>query len=335
MKKFKYKKKILFSAVQPTGLLTLANYLSVLKHWKFMQNNYNCMFCVADLHSITNFNNNYNLKKKTLDILAFYLACGIDPNKSIIFVQSSVKEHCYMNWILNCFSYFGELSRMTQFKNKSKNKKVINMGLLNYPILMSSDILLYNSSYVSIGNDQFQHLELTRKIARRLNKIFGKIFNVPKNLIFKQGSKIMSLLDPKKKMSKSDSNIKNSIFLLDKKVDIFKKIQSSTTDSDNPPKIIYDKKSKPGISNLLNIFSILSDKTILESEKIFMNYTYSDFKNKLSHVIYKELHEIQKNFFYFRNRENYLIYISNKGSIQASKIAKKMIKIINNKLSFL
>ncbi|WP_343189911.1 tryptophan--tRNA ligase [Buchnera aphidicola] len=332
MRKNKLKKKILFSAIQPTGFVTLANYLGVLKHWKYIQKDYNCIFCVADLHSLTKHDNNFNLRKITLDTLAFYLACGVDPKKSIIFVQSNVDEHCKINWILNCFSYFGELSRMTQFKEKSRNNRNINMGLLNYPILMMSDILLYNSNYVFIGDDQKQHLELTKVVANRFNKYYGKTFTIPKNIMFKQGSRIMSLHDPKIKMSKSDKNNKNSIFLLDKKIEIYKKIKFATTDSESPSKILYDIIKKPGISNLLNIFSILSGKTILQLEKLFYNYNYSMFKEELSKLICKKLYNLQKRYFYFRKNENYLLKISRIGAKVASTKAKNMMNIIEKKI---
>ncbi|WP_343184002.1 tryptophan--tRNA ligase [Buchnera aphidicola (Ceratovacuna keduensis)] len=332
MKKKNKLKKKMFSAIQPTGFLTLANYLGVLKHWKHMQKKYKCIFCVADLHSLTNLNKKNNIKENTLDTLAFYLACGINPDKSIIFVQSHINTHCKMNWILNCFSYFGELSRMTQFKNKSKNHTNINIGLFNYPVLMMSDILLYNSDFVFIGNDQKQHLELTKVVANRFNNLYGNVFTIPKNIFFEQGSKIMSLQDPRKKMSKSDKNNKNSIFLLDNKIEIYKKIQFASTDSDNPAKILYNLKKKPGISNLLNIFSILSNNTIAESERIFNNYNYYDFKKILSNIIYKKLYSLQKKYFYFRKNENYLLKISKIGAKKAYIESEKTLKNVEEKL---
>ncbi|WP_343189051.1 tryptophan--tRNA ligase [Buchnera aphidicola (Chaitoregma tattakana)] len=334
MKNVKCKKKILFSAVQPTGFLTLANYLGVLKHWKDFQNKYSCIFCIANLHSLTNLNTSINIKKNILDTLAFYLACGVNPSKSIIFIQSDINEHCKMNWILNCFSYFGELTRMTQFKDKSKKNKNVNMGLLNYPILMMSDILLYNSNYVSIGDDQKQHLELTKVVAKRFNNLYGKVFSIPKNIVFDRGSRIMSLCDPVKKMSKSDSNEKNSIFLLDSRKNISEKIKCAITDSDNPSKIFYDKKNKPGVSNLLNIFSILTNNTILESEKLFFDYDYYSFKKKLSDIVCNELCKLQDRYFYFRKNEKDLLDILCIGAKQASIIAKKTLKLVEKQFFF-
>ncbi|WP_343154743.1 tryptophan--tRNA ligase [Buchnera aphidicola (Pseudoregma panicola)] len=334
MKKKNKSKKKMFSAIQPTGFLTLANYLGVLKHWKSMQKKYKCIFCIADLHSLTNLNKNIDIKENTLDTLAFYLACGVNPDKSIVFIQSHVNEHCKINWILNCFSYFGELSRMTQFKNKSKKNVNINIGLFNYPVLMMSDILLYNSNFVFIGNDQKQHLELTRVVANRFNNLYGNIFTIPNSIIFKQGSKIMSLQDPSKKMSKSDKNNKSSIFLLDSKSEIYKKIKFASTDSDNPSKILYNLKKKPGISNLLNIFSILSNNTILESEKIFNNCNYYKFKKILSNIIYKKLYSLQKKYFYFRKKKEYLLEISKIGAERASIESESIIRTIEKKFFF-
>ncbi|BGI51590.1 MAG: tryptophan--tRNA ligase [Buchnera aphidicola (Ceratovacuna japonica)] len=332
MKKNKFKEKKMFSAIQPTGFLTLANYLGVLKHWKIMQEKYRCIFCVADLHSLTNFHKNISIKKNTFDTLSFYLACGINPNKSIVFAQSHVNAHCKINWILNCFSYFGELSRMTQFKDKYKNNVNVNIGLFNYPILMMSDILLYNSDFVFVGDDQKQHIELTKIVANRFNNLYGNVFTIPKSIVFKRGSKIMSLNDPSKKMSKSDKNNKNSIFLLDSKLEIYNKIQSAVTDSDNPSKILYDIKKKPGVSNLLNIFSILSNNTISESEKFFHNCDYYNFKKILSNLVYRKLRILQKKYFCFRKNEKNLLKILKIGAKKASMESEIILKIVEKKL---
>ena len=239
-------KPILFSAVQPSGNLSIGNYIGTMRHWSKFQDKYECLYCIADLHALTTLNNNFSLRNSVLDTLALYLACGVNPNKSILFVQSHVYEHSQLNWILSCFTQFGELSRMTQFKSKKKVKKNyinnINIGLFNYPVLMSSDILLYQTNLVPVGKDQKQHLELTRNIAKRFNILYGDIFTIPDPLISKNGSKIMSLLDPTKKMSKSDINKNNVIFLLEDISSVFLKIKNAVTDSEIPPKIYYDLK---------------------------------------------------------------------------------------------
>ncbi|BFI91046.1 tryptophan--tRNA ligase [Enterobacterales bacterium endosymbiont of Anomoneura mori] len=326
------KKKIVFSGIQPSGNLTIGNYIGVIKQWVKMQEIYNCIFCIVDLHSLTQCNNKLKLDKTILDTLALYLACGINPNKSIIFVQSHVSEHTKLSWILSCYTYYGELNRMTQFKNNKIKNKNINSGILFYPILMSSDILLYNTNYVPIGEDQKQHIELCRNIANRFNKIFGNIFNIPKPCILKNGSRILSLQEPYKKMSKSDNNSNNVIYLLDNKIDIFKKIKFAKTDSEKNPKIKYDIIKKPGLSNLLNIFSGITGKTIKQLEKEFYGKLYIDLKYKIIKILSIFLERIQKNYYNIRKNEDFLKNIIFEGSKKANKIAKKTISKINSKL---
>ncbi|CAL4324426.1 Tryptophan--tRNA ligase [Buchnera aphidicola (Symydobius americanus)] len=315
-------KPIIFSAVQPSGNLTLGNYIGSLSHWSIIQNNATCIYSIADLHALTSFQEHRLLRKITFDTLAFYLASGVDPKKSIIFIQSSVSEHCQLNWILNCYTYFGELIRMTQFKHKSKiNSKNVNVGLLNYPILMSSDILLYQTDYIIVGHDQKQHLELAKKIANRFNVLHGKTFKLPSNYKLNDCHvKIMALLNPTKKMSKSDVNINNVIFLLDDKQSILRKISRSITDSEN--KIFYEPNRKAGISNLLNILASLTGKKISVLEKEFYNVSYNTFKKFVSDTIYYSLNILQEKFLYFRNNELYLQDILDNGSHQASLRAK-------------
>jgi tryptophanyl-tRNA synthetase len=316
-----------FSAIQPSGDLTIGNYISVLKHWKDMQEKYQCIFCIADLHSLTSFQKNKknNFRKKSiLDTLALYLSCGVDPSRSIVFAQSSVSEHAELNWILSCYTSYKELTRMTQFKSKiSDLKKNIHAGLFNYPVLMASDILLYKSDMVHVGEDQRQHIELTRNIAIKFNSYYGKIFSIPNTLLFKSSAKIMSLLDPKKKMSKSDKNLKNSIFLLENPKKILKKIQSSVTDSDSPPKIFFDIYKKPGISNLLVILSNLSGSSIFSLQKYFLGKSYFDLKKEVSEILNKHILKIQKKFFIYRKNEILLKRILHEGAKKASLIAQK------------
>ncbi|CAL4324264.1 tryptophan--tRNA ligase [Buchnera aphidicola] len=333
------KKKTVFSAMQPSGNLTIGNYISVLRHWKGLQKKYKCIFCIADLHSLTSVTSNKNcssIKKSILDTLALYLSCGVDPKKSIIFIQSSISEHAELNWILSCYTSYKELMRMTQFKSKILDlKKNINTGLFNYPVLMASDILLYKTDKVLVGEDQKQHIELTRNISMKFNSIYGKTFQVPKILIFQKGARIMSLLNPKKKMSKSDSNLKNSIFLLDNPKDILKKVKSSITDSDFPPKIFFDIDKKPGISNLLIILSTLNNVSVCDLEKYFLGKSYLELKQEVYNALIKNIIQIQEKFFFYRNNKFLLKEIFYKGSQRASKIAKKTLSNIYKILGLL
>ncbi|MCW5197093.1 tryptophan--tRNA ligase [Buchnera aphidicola] len=322
-----------FSAIQPSGKLTLGNYIGALSHWVRLQRNNHCIYGIADLHALTTVqNSSYLLKKNKLDTLSFYLAAGIDPNKSIIFAQSDVYEHCQLYWILNCYTYFGELSRMTQFKSKVlQYSKNINSGLLNYPILMSSDILLYYSDRILIGYDQKQHLELTKNIAFRFNYVYGNILRIPHVYIPNiYSSKIMALLNPKKKMSKSDINFNNVIFLLEDKKSIFYKVSRSVTDSEN--KIYYDMVHKPGISNLLNIFSSLTGIKISVLESDFANMLYQEFKILVAEKIESILSKLRDRFFYYRNNESYLFEILERGAHQARIKAKRTIDKVYNVL---
>ncbi|CAL4043832.1 Tryptophan--tRNA ligase [Buchnera aphidicola (Tetraneura ulmi)] len=326
-------KKILFTAIQPTGSMTLGNYTSILSNVKKVQNDYFCLFCVADLHAITVRNNPNELKKTTLDALAFYLASGANPNKSIIFVQSSVYEHVYLNWVLNCYSYVGELSRMIQFKEKSlQNKNSINSGLLNYPILMASDVLLYKTNKILVGEDQKQHLEFIKKIVYRFNSLYGDVFTAPIAIDFLSKLKIMSLLNPNKKMSKSDINRKSTIFLLDNQDSIFKKIKNSVTDSEDPGLIIYDKFNKSGISNLLNIVSLLTKVKIKDLEIKYKNVNYKKFKEEVAEIISEKLFCLQKKFFDFRKNEDYLYEVAISGAEKAKMKAQKTIFLVNKSI---
>ncbi|CAL4324260.1 Tryptophan--tRNA ligase [Buchnera aphidicola (Chaitophorus sp. 3695)] len=333
----KKKKITVFSAIQPSGNLTIGNYISVLKHWKKMQDKYKCIFCIADLHSLTSIKKkNFSYKKSILDTLALYLACGVNPKKSIVFIQSLVHEHAELNWILNCQTYYQELIRMTQFKSKVHEiKKKINTGLLNYPTLMAADILLYQTDKVHVGQDQKQHIELTRNLAIRFNTYYGNVFKLPELLMFKFGSKIMSLLEPNKKMSKSDLNQKNVIYLLENLNEIFNKIKSSITDSDNPPKILYDTVHKPGLSNLLIILSTLSGQSIFEIEDFFLGKSYLELKKEVFNIINKHLSKIQKKFFIYRHDKSYLLNIAHEGAKKASIIAKKTLNRVYKNLGFL
>jgi len=323
----KKNKKNVFSAIQPSGQLTIGNYIGVLREWVKIQDDYRCFYCIADLHSITVRRSSSILYKNVLDVLATYLACGIDPSKSIIFLQSHVHEHTELNWLLTCYTYYGELARMTQFKDKSvRNSKNINAGLLNYPILMASDILLYNTDLVPIGFDQIQHMELVCNLARRFNSLYGNIFTIPKSKISICGSNILSLSDPSKKMSKSDMNKNGVIFLLDDIQSVIKKIKLAVTDSDCPPSIFYSMKKKAGISNLLNIFSCIKDKDIEDVERKFYNKSYKDFKSEITNEIVSFMINFQNLYFKFRKDEDFLKKILYKGAKKATCYAKILLK---------
>lgn len=329
-------KPIVFSGAQPSGTLTIGNYMGALRQWVKMQDDYDCIYCIVDLHAITVRQDAQTLSKRTLDILALYLACGIDPQKSTIFVQSHVPEHAQLSWILNCYTYFGELSRMTQFKDKStRYVENINAGLFSYPALMAADILLYQASQVPVGEDQKQHLELSRDIAQRFNKQYGKIFTVPEPFIPKNGgARVMSLQEPHKKMSKSDDNTNNIIGLLENIDSVEKKIKRAVTDSDEPALIRYDVEKKAGISNLLDILSGVSGQPISELETQFIGQKYSDLKSAVAIVLIHMLGNLQERYRKERKDENNLKNIMREGATKAQKRAQETLKKVYEAIGF-
>ena len=285
-------KKRIFSGAQPTGELHIGNYLGALKNWVKLQDEYESFFCIVNLHAITLPQDPKTLKLKTLDLARIYLAAGVDPEKSTIFIQSDVPEHAELAWVLNCIARMGELERMTQFKDKGKgNIERASVGLFTYPVLMASDILLYQTDLVPVGKDQKQHLELSRDLAERFNKSFGETFIVPNPYIPPVGASIMSLKDPSKKMSKSDENLNASIFLLDDADTITRKIKKAVTDSGT--EITFDE-TRPAITNLLTIYQLLSGKTAEESEANFAGKGYGDFKRELAEVVVEFLRPFQE-----------------------------------------
>ncbi|MCG2690044.1 tryptophan--tRNA ligase [Candidatus Parcubacteria bacterium] len=310
----------IFSGIQPTNQLHLGNYLGAIKQWLTFQEENECLFCVVDWHALTV---NYEpkiLKERIKEVVAVYLASGIDPKKSIIFVQSAVKEHAELAWLLNTITPLGDLQRMTQFKDKSqKHKANVNAGLLNYPVLMAADILLYQTELVPVGVDQKQHVELTRVIAQKFNKKFGETFTMPKPFIPKLGAKIMSLKEPTKKMSKSDSP-DSFISLFDSPEQIKKKIASSTTDSEK--EIKYNPEKQPGISNLLTVFSLFSEIGVLEAEKKFKGKNYSKFKEELSSLLIEKLKPFREKKEEIANNPEALKSILNEGANRARVIAQ-------------
>jgi len=324
-------KPIVFSGAQPSGELTIGNYMGALRQWVKMQDDYECIYCIVDLHAITVRQDPEKLRKATLDTLALYLAVGIDPKKSTIFVQSHVPEHSQLSWALNCYTYFGELGRMTQFKDKSaryetSNSESITAGLFDYPVLMAADILLYQTNQVPVGEDQKQHLELSRDIAARFNALYGDVFTVPEPFIPKSGARVMSLQEPTKKMSKSDDNRKNVIGLLEDPKAVTKKIKSAMTDSEEPPVIRYDIKNKPGVSNLLDILSGVTGKAIPELEAEFEGQMYGHLKGAVAEAVSGMLTEVQERFNRFRSDEAYLQQVMKEGAEKARARASVTLK---------
>ncbi|MDD7215916.1 MAG: tryptophan--tRNA ligase [Firmicutes bacterium] len=319
--------KRVFSGVQPTGNIHLGNYLGALKQFVELQDDHECIYCIVDMHAITVPQDPKELREHILDVAALYLAVGVDPKKSIVFVQSDVPGHAELSWVLTCNSYTGELSRMTQFKDKSKNKESAPTGLFSYPVLMAADILLYDTDIVPVGNDQKQHIELCRDIATRINNKYKKTFVVPEGRFLKEGARIMALDDPTKKMSKSAENIHSRISLLDEPSKIKKSIMKATTDSDGV--VRFDAENKPGISNLLNIYSVLSGMTIPELETRYEGKGYGDFKKDLVDVVVEALAPIKKNYEEIRHSEE-LIKILKDGAVRADAIAQKTMKRVKD-----
>ena len=319
--------KTIFSGIQPSGTITLGNYIGAMKQFVELQDEYNCYFCIVDEHAITVPQDRLQLRKNIRSLAALYLAVGLDPEKVTLFIQSEVPAHTEAGWILQCISYIGELERMTQFKDKSAGKEAVSAGLLTYPPLMAADILLYNTDLVPVGEDQKQHIELTRDLAERFNKKYNDIFTIPEIRLPKAGARIMSLQDPTKKMSKSDPNSKAFITLLDEPTVIEKKIKSAVTDSEGI--IRYDRDAKPGISNLLSIYSVLGNISIQELEEKYAGKGYGEFKQDLAEVIIKELKPIQQRYAELIDSDE-LDEILDHGAKKANKVASKMLQKMKN-----
>ncbi len=319
-----------FSGIRPTGDLHIGNYLGAIKQWIELQNENECVFCIVDLHALVTPWDPKTLQKNILETAVAYLGAGLDPEKCILFIQSQVKEHSELNWLLNNICPLGELFRMTQYKEKSKQyKNNVNMGLLDYPILMAADILLYQTHAVPVGEDQKQHVELTRTIARKFNNKFGDAFVEPKAMISKNGAKIMSLQEPKKKMSKT-GNPKGCIGLFDEPNDIKKKVMSAVTDTGKTIK--YSPKTKPGISNLLTIYSLFSDAPIKEIEKEFAGKGYGAFKKALTELLILKLEPFRRKRKELLKREVYTTEILNKGAKKAQVIAASTMQKVKKKM---
>lgn len=327
-------RKVVFSGVQPSGVITLGNYLGAVKNWADMQEQYDCIYCIVNLHAITVRQDAAKLKKNTLEAFAIMLACGIDPQKSIAFIQSHGSAHAELSWILNCYTQFGELSRMTQFKDKSSRySDNINAGLFDYPVLMAADILLYQTDLVPVGVDQKQHVELARDIATRFNGLYGDVFRVPECYFPKMGAKIMSLAEPNKKMSKSDSNPKAYVSILDERDTIIKKFKGAITDSE--AKVIYSPEQKEGVSNLMTIYGSFTKKTYAEIESEFNGKGYGDFKLAVGEVVSDALSPIKSEFNRLLLDKSYLESIYHDGAKRADKIAQATLDKVYEKIGFI
>ena len=326
------RKKVIFSAIQPTGTITLGNYLGALKNWIKLQEDFNCIYALADLHAITVRQEPAKFRANIYEAYALLLACGVDVEKSLFFIQSHVSTHAQLAWILNCYTQFGELSRMTQFKDKSaKHSDNINAGLCTYPALMAADILLYQADLVPVGADQKQHLELTRNIAERFNGIYGNVFKVPDPYIPKTGARVMSLQEPAKKMSKSDENINSYVAVLDKPEVIMKKFRRAVTDSEACVKY---GEGKDGINNLIGIYSAVTGKTNEEIEQEFDGKGYGDFKTAVGEAVVEELRPIQEKFAQFIKDKAYLKECYEKSAQTAEKISQRTLDKAAKKIGF-
>ncbi|WP_339228784.1 tryptophan--tRNA ligase [Oceanobacillus sp. FSL K6-2867] len=312
----------IFSGIQPSGTLTLGNYLGAIQQFVELQNDYDCFFCIVDEHAITVPQERLKLRQNIRSLAALYLASGIDPEKATLFIQSEVPAHTQLGWMLQSISYVGELERMTQYKDKSEGKDAVSSALLTYPSLMAADILLYNTNVVPVGDDQKQHLELTRNLAQRFNNRFNDIFTIPEIRIPKVGARIMSLQDPTKKMSKSDENEKGYISMLDEPKKIEKKIKSAVTDSEGIVK--FDKENKPGVSNLLTIYSSCTGESIEALEAKYEGKGYGDFKQGVADAVIGVLKPIQERYAALINSEN-LDEILDQGAEKASFTANKTV----------
>lgn len=327
------KKKIILSGIQPTGVFTLGNYIGAVKNWGKMQDEYNCAYFIADLHSLTVRQDPAALRKQSLDAFALLLACGIDPEKSLVFIQSHVPTHAELSWVLSCYTQFGELSRMTQFKDKSaRHADNVNAGLFTYPALMAADILLYQADLVPVGDDQRQHLEFTRDIATRFNNLYGSTFKLPEAYIPKAGARVMSLQEPTKKMSKSDENQNAFITILDEPNIIINKFKRAVTDSE---KEVCFREGKDGINNLMTIYSVLTGRTMEQIELEFEGKGYGDFKLAVGEVVVEELREVRENFKRYIADRAYLEQVYREGAEKAAAISARTMAKVRKKLGLL
>lgn len=326
-------KKVLYSAVQPTNNLTIGNYIGAISNWKKLQDDYDCFFAIANMHAITVRQNPAELRQRTLSLLALYIACGIDPEKCVLYLQSHVSAHAELCWVLNTFTYVGEMERMTQFKDKSaRHTENINMGLMDYPVLMAADILLYQADCVPVGLDQRQHVEIARDIAQRFNNIYSPTFKVPEALYMKTGAKINDLQNPEKKMSKSAENPNGAVFLSDDRDVVIRKFKRAVTDSDSLIK--YDPETKPGVSNLLSVYSVFSQKSMAETEREFEGKGYGDLKLAVGELVADKVAPIQSEQARLLSDKTYLDEVLKRGALLANKAASRTLGKVYKKIGF-
>ena len=327
-------KPVILSGIQPSGHLTIGNYIGAVRNWVRLQDQYDCLFVLVDLHAITVRQDPQDLRKRCYDFLALNLACGIDPERSVVFVQSHVPAHAELAWVLTCFTYMGELSRMTQFKDKSKKHRAnINVGLFAYPALMAADILLYQANLVPVGDDQRQHLEITRDLALRFNSIYGPVFTVPEVYVPPVGARIMSLQDPAAKMSKSDDNAGNYLALLDPPEVARNKIKRAVTDCGT--EVAYDPSARPGISNLMSIYSALSGQDFSAIQAAYAGRGYAPFKADLAEIVVQALAPIQAKYREVREDKPYLQGLLERGAEAAGRRARRTLDKVYKKLGFI
>lgn len=329
-------KKRIFSGVQPSGTITLGNYIGAIKNWVDLQNDYECIFAMMDMHTITVRQTPSELRKRTLELMALYIACGIDPEKSTLFIQSHNSAHAELAWVLNCYTYMGELQRMTQFKDKSsRHADNINAGLFTYPVLMASDILLYQTELVPVGKDQMQHIEICRDVAQRFNALYGDVFKIPEGLLVKSGAKIASLQEPTKKMSKSDPNPKGYISMMDDFNVMAKKIKSAVTDSEGVIEYRPDDETKAGINNLLSIMAVMTDSTPEAVAHEFSGQGYGNFKSAVAEAVVEGIKPIRAEYDRIIADKTYLQDIYKRGAESAGRIANRTLKKVYKKVGFI
>ena len=325
-------KKRIFSGIQPSGELTLGSYMGAIKNWVSLQEEYDCLYCIVDMHAITVRQNPADLRRRSVNQLAQYIACGLDPAKNIMFIQSHVPQHAELSWVLGCYTQFGELSRMTQFKDKAaKHADNITAGLFTYPVLMAGDILLYQSDLVPVGADQKQHIEIARDIAIRFNNAYGETFKIPEGFIPKFGARVMSLQDPSKKMSKSDENPNGSIYLMDDPDTIMRKCKRAVTDSEGC--ILY-RDEQPGIKNLIDIYSACTGKTPDETVKEFQGKGYGDFKPAVGKAVVSVLKPLQDEFARLSKDKAYIDSVIKENAEKANYYATKTLRKVQRKVGF-
>ena len=328
-------KKVILSGIQPSGELTLGSYLGAIKNWVELADEYDCYYMMADMHSITVRQNPADLRRRTLTQMAAYIACGLDPEKNTIFIQSHVPAHAELAWVLNCYTMFGELSRMTQFKDKSaKNADNINAGLFTYPALMAADILLYQADLVPVGGDQKQHVEICRDIANRFNGVYGEVFQIPEPYIPKVGARIMSLTSPDSKMSKSDKDPNGCVYVLEKPEDILRKFKQAVTDSDTERCVRYDPEQKPGVSNLMTIYSVATGRSFDEIEAEFDGKGYGAFKPAVGEAVVEMFRPIREETERILADKAYLESVYRAGAEKAGYVANKTLRKVYKKVGF-